>query len=103
MLVGEDFIDETMLDVDAAGICTRKIANQLFEGRRVPERIVFEDGQEFDHPGFQAACRKLFRILDGVPGKDDLPFHHLSAFALLPSGSAIPCLIESRMPGTESR
>ena len=38
-----------------------------------------------------------------VAGKDDLPGHQATFFALLESGSAMPCLMDSRMPGTERR
>ena len=58
---------------------------------------------ETHHADAGALERILARILDRVLCIDDGPFHQSSSFALLPSGSALPFLIDSRMPGTDRR
>jgi len=39
-LYGKNFVHDTVLNIDAARICTGKIANQLLEGRRILKWIV---------------------------------------------------------------
>ena len=45
--LGEDFIDEAMLDIDAPRIGPGQISDQFFVGGRVLERIDRQDGQKF--------------------------------------------------------
>ena len=51
----------------------------------------------------ETTCGKFFCILQGLLGINQFPPHHFKAFALLASGSAIPALMDSRMPGTASK
>lgn len=59
--------------------------------------------QQLLRPGLQPAGCKLLGIFKCLLGKNGLPTHHFSAFALFDSGSAIPALMDSRMPGTDSK
>lgn len=102
-LLRKDFIHETMLDVDAPRIGTGQIADQLFVRRRSLKRIGGEHSEQFQRFWLQAGGSQLLRVLLRMLREDDLPTHHLSALALLPKGSAMPALIDSRMPGTASR
>ncbi len=81
----------------------RQVANQFFEGRWILKRVNGKDCQQFLRPRFEAACDKLFRILHCLLGVNDFPIHHSSAFVLVNRGSAMPALMDSRMPGTASR
>ena len=52
---------------------------------------------------FARCSSQLLRIFPGMFRKDDLPAHQSSSLALLPRGSAMPSLMDSRMPGIASR
>ena len=62
-------------------------------------------GRQFAHAldGLFERLLQLLGVLDRVLGKDNLPLHHLISLALFPSGSAMPFLIDSRIPGTDKR
>jgi len=46
LVFGEDFIDQSMLDVDPAGVAAGQVADQLLEPRRCGEGIFGDDGEE---------------------------------------------------------
>ena len=62
-----------------------------------------ENRKHFLRFGFEPAGGKLLGIFERMLCKNDLPTHHFSAFALFAKGSAIPALMDSRIPGTASR
>lgn len=92
-----------MLDVDASGIGAGEVADQFFVGWRCAEGVFGEYCQQILGPGFQPGGGEFLRVFFGMPGEDNLPRYHLSSLALLPRGSAMPFLMDSRMSGTESR
>lgn len=102
-LFGKNLIDNTVLNIDASRVGASKITNQLFEGWGISKRIVGKNRQQFLRPWLETTCGKLFRILHCLLRINNLPIHHLSAFELFARGSAMPALIDSRMPGTASR
>lgn len=102
-LLWKDLVDNAMLDVDTAGVGAREISNELFVGWWILERVVCQDGQQFLCLLPQAAGDQLLCVLDCMLGEDKLPAHHFKAFALFERGSAIPALMDSRMPGTASK
>ena len=65
--------------------------------------VVGKNCEQFLSFWFKTTCSKLLCILHCLLGIDNFPTHHLSAFELFESGSAIPALMDSRMPGTASR
>ena len=99
----KNFVDHAVLNVDAPGVRPRQVANQFFEGRWILKRVNGKDCQQFLRPRFEAACGKLFRILHCLLGVNNFPIHHSSAFVLVDRGSAMPALMDSRMPGTAKR
>ena len=53
--------------------------------------------------GLQAAGSEFAGVLLGLAGVNDLPIHQSSALLLWSSGSAMPALMASRMPGAASK
>ncbi len=102
-LFDKDFIYEAVLDIDAARVGAGKVTNQFFEGRWILKRIPGQHREQFLRPWLEAAGNELLRILHRLPGKNNFPTHHLSVLELLARGSAMPALMDSRMPGTASR
>ena len=103
LLGGEDFVNQSMLDIDAARVGASKVADQLLKGRRVLQWVDGKNRKQFLRLGLEAAGRNFLCIFECLLGKNDVPTHHFSAFALSAKGSAIPALMDSRMPGTASK
>src|SRR5574337_1656011 len=99
----EYLVDQSVLDVDAARISAGKVPYELLVGRRIPEGIVGQDFEQCFGLLPQTGSRELLGIFQRVPGIDDGPLHQRTALALLAKGSAMPFLIDSRMPGTDRR
>nr|DAT33947.1 MAG TPA: hypothetical protein [Caudoviricetes sp.] len=72
-------IDEAMLDIDAAGIVTGEITDQLFIRRGIPERILCQHGQQCFRPLFKADTGNQRAVLHGLLCKDDLIHHQASS------------------------
>lgn len=102
-LLLEYFVDETVLDVDSARIGSVEVSYELLVGRRILKWIDSQDFEKLLGPLLQPSRREFLGILQRVLGIDDGPLHQATAFALLTNGSAIPFLMDSRMPGTERR
>src|SRR5436305_1129936 len=102
-LLLEYLVDDAVLDIDAPGIRAVQVTDQLFVRRRIPERVASQDRQEIFRFAPEPRPGNFPGILERVLGKDDLPLHHLTALALRSSGSAMPFLMDSRMPGTDRR
>ena len=101
--VGKNLIHNTVLNIDPARICASQITNQFFKRRRILEWVLGKKRQQFQRLGFQTAGSKLLSILHCLLGINKLPTHHSSAFELSARGSAMPALMDSRMPGTANR
>ena len=80
-----------------------QIADELFEGRRVLERVACQNLQEFLRFPLQARSGQFPGILQRMSGEDNTPGHHLTSLVLFSGGSAMPFLIDSRMPGIDRR
>ena len=102
-LFGEYLVNQSMLNIDAARISASKVSDQLLKRRRVLQWVDGKNRKQFLRLGFETACGNLLCIFECLLGKNDLPTHHFSAFALLANGSAIPALMDSRIPGTASK
>src|SRR5450759_1956190 len=92
-----------MLDVDAPGVRSSKISDELFVRRRSLERVGLEDVEQKLCFAFKPGGRKLASIFLGLPGIGQLPNHQSSSSEQALAGSAMPALMDSRMPGTERR
>ena len=102
-LRGEYFIDQPVLDIDAARVSASKVSDQFFKRRWVLQRISGKHIKQFLRLGFQTASCNFFGVFERLLGKNDFPTYHSNAFALSANGSAIPALMDSRMPGTASK
>ena len=72
-------------------------------GRWALVRIQGENAEQFLRLGLQAAGSQFNRVFLGLAGLNDLPIHQSSALLLWSSGSAMPALMASRMPGAASK
>ena len=102
-LFAEDFVDHAVLDVNSTRIRPCQISDQLLVRRGGLKRVLCDDGKQFLGFLFESSGREFLRVLERVLCEDDFPTHHLSALALLAKGSAMPTLMDSRIPGTDSR
>ena len=100
---GEHLVHHPVLDIDATRMGACKIADQIRERWRILKWIGCENPEQILCLWLQSACNQLLCILQCLLCKHNLPTHHLSAFALFARGSAMPALMDSRMPGTASR
>ena len=98
-----DLIHKTVLNVDAAGISARQVANEFFVVGRILERIPGDDVEKTLGLGFEIRGRNLLGVLLGLLGVNDGPTHQPGLVEVLPSGSAMPLRMESRIPGIEMR
>ncbi len=102
-LFGKNFIHDAVLNIDAPGVCASKITDQLFKRRWILEWVAGQNREQFLRLWLKAACSNPLCIRYCLLGINDCPTHHLSAFELFARGSAIPALMDSRMPGTANR
>jgi len=101
--LGEYFIHHAVLNVDAARVSAREVTNQFLIGWRILQWIGRENRKQFLRFWLQCAGSKFFSIFKRLLGKNNVPTYHFSAFALFANGSAMPALMDSRIPGTASR
>lgn len=99
----EHLVDKAMLNVDAARISAIEIPYEFLVGGRILKWIIGQDFEKFLGLLFQTRSRELLCIFQRVLGINDDPLYQTSAFALLAKGSAMPFLMDSRMPGTDKR
>src|SRR5258706_16384956 len=92
-----------MLDIDAARIGAVEIADQFLVGRGSAKRIHRQEVKQGLRLVFQTAGRELPGVFQCLLRVHHTPPHQSSFLALLASGSAMPRLIDSRMPGIDSR
>src|SRR5450755_1774910 len=92
-----------MLDVDASRAGAFEVADQLLERWQVLERVVAQHVEQRLSVLLEPCSGDLASVHDGVPREDHRPAHQRKFLALLASGSAMPFLIDSRIPGTASR
>ena len=99
----QDLIHEAMVDVDAAGICARQIADQLFKGRVSLKWVLFQHCKKLLRFFLQSGGGQLLGISLRLFGVDEAPFHHLRFLAHFSTGVFSPFRMDSLMPGIESR
>src|SRR5207253_7783953 len=98
-----DLINQTMLNVDAAGIRAREISDEFLVRRRTLRRI-FRDDIKKPLCLRSKVCRSDFPgVLLRLPGVNDRPAHQPGFFSAFLSGSAIRLRMESRIPGIDIR
>jgi hypothetical protein len=102
-LILENLVDETVLNVDSARICTVQITDKFFKRRRIPKRIAFQNLEQLLDLGTQIGRRDFLGVLLRLSRKKELPRHQFGVLEDLLSGSFSPLRIESRMPGMDTR
>ena len=98
-----DLVDETVLNVNASRIGARQISHQFFVGRWILKWIFGEEVEKALGLGFEVRGCDLPGVFLGLPRKNDRPTHQPGLVKVLPSGSAMPLRIDSRIPGIERR
>lgn len=101
--VFEDLIDETMLDVDAPGVCSGQVADELFVGRRRAVRVLFKNREEDLRLRLQTGGGKVLCIFLGLLRVDELPTHQSRSSSHSSTGVLMPSRMDSLIPGTETR
>ena len=104
-MLGENLVDQAMLNIDAAGVRAGEVADEFLGGRQRTKRIGSDDIEK--RLGFllQVAPDQLSRVTNGLPGEDDRPpsgrtgrrrfpaglgLHQSSFLTAFASGSAMP-------------
>lgn len=100
----QDLINKTVLDIDSAGISSRKVADKFLEGRWRLVWILSKNIKEFSSPLFQACGSNLSGILLRLLRINDSPLLYHPGFSLhFWTGVFMPLRIDSLMPGMERR
>ena len=104
VLLGEDLVDESVLDVNAARVTASEIADELLVARRRFERVRGDTVEQMLSLGLQTRGCEPPRVLAGLLGVDDAPGAHQSSSSQAPSRpSARASRMERVMPGIEVR
>ena len=102
-LLLQDLVDQPVLDIDPSRISTAQIAYQLLKRRRRLQRIFSQQIEEFLYPGTQTRSGDFPGILLRLASVDQFPTHQSSSPAHSSTGVFIPSMMDSRIPGMESR
>ena len=95
--------NQTVLDVDPSGISTSQVAHQLFIRRWILKRVFLNQRQKLLCFGLEPRRSQFGRVLLRMLGKDQLPTHQSNSLAHSSTDSAMPSLMDSRMPGTDNK
>lgn len=96
-------IYQAMLEVYPPGIRTQQITYKLFKWRRIFKGIIPDYFQQFLGLFTQSRRCNLFSVFFCLGRKIYGPNHQPGFLLILPNGSFIPFLMDSRIPGMESR
>ncbi len=98
-----DLIDEPMLNVDSARIRAGQVAHKFFVWRGILVRIIGQDRKECLCFRLQSGAIELFGVFSRLSGVNEFPAHQSSSAEQSDRSAASPSLIDSRMPGMESK
>ncbi len=101
--LGQDLINNSVLNIHPAGIGAFEIANKLLKWRWHLIRISAEDFENRYSLGFEVGRSELLGILLSLLCIADFPGHQRSSDAHFPTGVAMPFRMDSRIPGIDSR
>lgn len=96
-------IDETVLDINPARVCSSQVANKLFEPWWGLKWVCFEYFEEFFCLVFQSGSCKLPGVFIGIFGVNKSPFHQESSVEHFSTGVFSPRTIFSRILGIDKR
>lgn len=99
----EHLINKPVLNVDTARIGAREITDQLFVWGRILVGTAFDDLEQFLRLFLKPGCCELLSVFLGLLGIDELPSQQSNSFEQESRGSSMPAMMDSRMPGMESR
>lgn len=99
---GKHLIDQAVLNVDPPRASTRQISDQLLVRGRILIRIGSQDFEKSFSFRPQAGGGEFLRVLLRL-GEDEPPAHQASFFDSFLTGVLRPALMDSRIPGIESR
>jgi hypothetical protein len=67
--VGEDLVDQAMMNVHAAGLGAKEITDEFLEQRRRSERVGRNQDKKDLRSLLQAALSELLRVTNRLPGE----------------------------------
>jgi hypothetical protein len=103
-LVFDDVINQAVLNVDAAGISAPQIAEEFFKRRWLSKRVLREDTQQLLRLRAETRRFQTPGIFLGLFRENNSPrCHQPGSVSHWSAGVASPLMMDSRMPGTESR
>ena len=102
-LLLQNFIDQSVLNSDAAGISAGQVAHQFFKPRRSLKWIFSNDLQQLNRFVFETGRAQLPGIFLSLLGIDDFPCHQSSSLAHPSTGVCKPSRMDSRIPGMDRR
>ncbi len=82
VLALKHLVDEPVLNVNASRVGSSQIAHQLFERRRVLERVLGYDGKKGLGFRLEACCFEFLRVALGLLGVDQAQRRSLAHFAI---------------------
>ena len=99
----QHLIDESVLDVNPAGVRAGEVADEFFIRRRGLVGILTKYGQQRFGFGTQPSRGELFGVFLGLAREDDPPGYHANFSRHRETGVFRPRRMDSRMPGIETR
>src|SRR5665647_1328631 len=102
-LIGEDLVDQAMLDVDPPREGTAQVADELLERRRGLELVLLQDVEERLGLRLQTGGGELPCVFARLLRVEQPPAHQSSSPSSSSAGAAMPSRMDSRMPGIETR
>ena len=96
-------VNEPVLEVDAARVSSFKIADEFLAGRGSLKGILGEEVEQVLDLRPEIGGGDLLRVLLRMLGEVERPAHQTGLSEVFSKGWASPSLMDSRMPGMETR
>jgi hypothetical protein len=103
LLLVEDLIYKTVMDVDSSGIGAVQVTDKLLKRRITSIGVFFEDIEKFLRLCLETRGNQLLCVFLCLFGEDNLPFHQPGSLEHFSMGVFRPCLIDWRIPGIDRR
>src|SRR5664279_2284676 len=99
----EDLVDQAVLNAYAPRVSAGQVAHELLERGRRLVGVLCEDRQQGLSLWLQAGRSQLLRVLLSLLRVDESPAHQRSSPSSSSAGVAMPSMMDSRMPGMDTR
>ena len=99
----KNLVDESMLNINSSGARTDEITDKFFKWGRSLEWIFLEEIEKVFRICFQTGRYDLFRIFSGLFCINEFPAHQSRSFSHSSTGVLSPSIMDSLIPGIESR